>query len=76
MVGGSGTAIHVPDPVDPVDPVDRVDPRENSGKKCSFYVRGVAKIKILTLMLRGSRFVFCFSCSATLNILILVTPLR
>ena len=73
MVGGVGAAVHVPFPVDPVDPVD---PVENSSKNRSFYVRGVAKIEILTLMLRESRFFCCFSCSATLEILILVTPLR
>ena len=73
MVGGAGAAVHVPFPPDPPDPED---PLENSGKKCSFYVRGVAKMEILTLMLREGRFFFCFSCSATLNILILVTPLR
>ena len=45
MVGGAGAAVHVPFPEDPL---------ENSGKKCSFYVRGVAKMEILTLMLRES----------------------
>ena len=55
MVGGAGAAVHVPFPVDPVDPLE---PEENSGKKCSFYVRGVANMEILTLMLRESRF-FC-----------------
>ena len=71
MVGGAGPAVHVPFPVDPPDPlapVDPVDSRENSGKNRSFYVRGVAKVKILTLMLRGKHHFFCFSCSATLNI--------
>ena len=46
MVGGAGAAVHVPFLVDPVDP------RENSSKNRSFYVRGVAKMKILTPMLR------------------------
>ena len=55
MVGGAGAAIHVPFPLDPLDPED---PLENSGKKCSFYVRGVAKMEISTLMLRESRFFF------------------
>ena len=73
MIEGSGAAVHVPFPEDPLDPLD---PLENSGKKCLFYVRGVAQMEILTLMLRENRFFFCFSCSATLNILILVTPLR
>ena len=57
MVGGAGAAVHVPFPVDPLEP------EENSGKKCSFYVRGVAKMEILTLMLRESRF-FCFASHA------------
>ena len=55
MVGAAGAAVHVPDPLDPVDPVV---PEENSSKKCLFYVRGVANMEILTLMLRESRFFF------------------
>ena len=79
MVGGSGPAIHVPFPVDPLDPLDPLDPDdllENSGKNRSFFAIGVAKVKILTLMLRGKHYFFCFSWSATLNILIFATPLR
>ena len=52
MVGGSGAAVHVPFPRDPRDP------DENSGKNRSFYVRGVAKVKILTLMPRRKHY-FC-----------------
>ena len=46
MVGGSGAAVRVP------------FPRDHAGKKRVFYVRGVAKVKILTLMLHRNRFFY------------------
>ena len=49
MVGGTGAAVHVP---------FLEDLLENSGKHRSFYVRGVANMEILSLMLRESRFFF------------------
>ena len=62
----------MPDPPDPLDPLDQ---EEDSGKNRSFCISRVAKIEILILMLRENCFSFCFSCSATLDTLIFVTPL-
>ena len=79
MVGGSGPAIRVPfrvDPLDPLDPLDPVNSRENSGQNRSFFAIGVAKVKILSLMLLGKHYFFCFSCSVRVDILIFETPLR
>ena len=45
-------------------------------KNHQYHARGVTKIVNLILMQRGKRFFFCFSCSATLKILIFCTPLR
>ena len=42
----------------PISAEIRGNPRECDGKNRSFYARGVAKVKILTLMLRRNRFFY------------------